>query len=53
MLKEGLLIDITDTTFNHLSFSSDYSGHKKYSAWLAKVPYILSVITIATDEMEF
>ncbi len=29
-----------------------YSGRKKYSAWLAKVPYILSVITIATDEVE-
>jgi hypothetical protein len=31
---------------------SVYSGRKKYSAWLAKVPYILSVITIATDEVD-
>ncbi len=29
-----------------------YSGRKKYGAWLAKVPYILGVITIATDEIE-
>jgi hypothetical protein len=29
-----------------------YSGRKKYSALLAKVPYILSVITVATYEVE-